>query len=373
MSGIYLDEQADEGKAVDEDEKDEDGSVNESESEPEEFRFCTAKKKRQRLCKNPEFQKYLREQENEERRERVHTWTPPQPAGRPSLVKPPEFPKDVPVLEKLDSWLDWKLVLEASLELAQVEDQQAKANFLILTVGQEMRTMISMYSMKPQGAVDVYDKLVLNVENYLRRQTDPTANAAAFTSATQGRDENARDFEIRIRRMANRCEAGIPEDFVKSQFIKGMRNRALATQACVEALPMSEIVIRESRIESQVKQASYNPWNTEQEVAAVSVKKEFRADRFMRGERYERKRHSSGGPYQRPSWGQNDRQTKARGDCKQCGLKHRGDTCPAEGRECNKCSAVGHYGRMCRSNVNAVDARASNPQAREKVNAYDDE
>lgn len=356
-----------------------------------ENRQGTRQHKRSHREDDREYARMLENQRNADRQERVHSWTSSSPMARSPFVKPPEFPKDVPVLEKLDNWLDWKTVLQASLDLAGVTSQKSKANFLILTVGQELRTTISMNNMSSSNEHDSYDKLVQNIENYLRQLTDPTANATAFTSARQGPGETARDFEIRVRRMASRCDAGIPEDFIKSQFVKGMKNRKLATQACVEALPMQEIVIRETRIETQERQeCAGSPWKPNEfhgasEVAAVTFKKEFRTKRFRPYDRQERmsrprdrdnwSRDAEMHPQKRVDYENQAQQSKTQGDCTRCGFTHRSNVCPAEGSRCSRCDGMDHYARMCQSSVNDIDDGSVEPnqQKKGKENQYDSE
>lgn len=312
-----------------------------------------------------------RQRENQNFRYRSRS---PRPAA---MIKPPEFPKDIPSEGKFEAWLDWVRVFKTSMELAGSMSQRMKANYLTLFGGEELRQIIAMRRMMPdvdavQEDYRFFDKLVRSLSAYFREMTDPTIDVVAFMNAKQESKESAREFEIRLRRLADRCSSEPGEDMIKTRFIQGMRDREMAHRACIEAMDLEALVTRATRQEAFGKakvQGSFDPWSggeCSQVAAAVSYGKETRQQSAARFKpKMNRLRPWAG----RDNRASSNRTYRTHDSCKSCGLSsHRFGSCPAVGRECNRCRKVGHFERVCVASVSAMSTEAPKRKQRNESN-----
>lgn len=295
------------------------------------------------------------------------------------MIKPPEFPKDIASSGKLEAWLDWKRVFLTSMELAGAMSQRTKANYLTLFGGSELRQIITLRGMLPcidevPERFQFFDKLVASLELYFREMSDPTIDVVAFMNASQGSGESAREFEIRLRRTADRCQNKPGEDMIKTRFIQGMHDREMARQACIEAMDLNTLVTRATRQEAfglAKPQKSFDPWSASEPsatAAAVTYSREKKSESA--------RRHKPDSSRPKP-WAQRDGRSGggkslSKESCKNCGLiVHRFGSCPALEKSCNKCGKTGHFERVCRASVNAVKVREEAPD--EKPRNFIDE
>lgn len=304
----------------------------------------------------------------------------------PRMINPPEFPKDISSSGKLEAWLDWKKVFETSMELADLVSQRTKANYLTLLGGSELRQIITLRNMLPdiedvEEDFPFYKKLVKSLESYFREMSDITIDVVAFMNASQEAKESARDFEVRLRRTAERCQNKIGEDMIKTRFIQGMKDHELAHQACIEAMDLSTLVTRATRQEAfgRAKVQKFNPWqasdsmSSEQPTLAV-------VSAHDRGKRLSYRQGSRQAPGRARPWAGGTERPKnsnlfPREGCKKCGYRtHHFGSCPANGRVCNKCKKAGHFERVCRAVVSVVGLESPKSDLKnesEEVNFYD--
>lgn len=142
------------------------------------------------------------------------------------------------------------------------------------------------------------------------------------------------------------------EDMIKSRFVEGLRDRALAAEAYRKDYEMERILRMAARMEAETethtsKQQAFMPWATAAEVSTQKTTPVAAAvDRF---EQRAASRQRQNAPYLKPG-GEQWRGRSNDQRCPDCGVnKHRGETCPAVGKECFKCNKAGHFRHMCRA------------------------
>lgn len=284
------------------------------------------------------------------------------------MFKVEPFPRSVKPTDQFQEWNYWLANFEMAVEKAGTASQRAKATDLSLHIGDEIRRVIVAKDMLPrEEAVPVdyqfFDNLKSQLESHFRSLTDESVDVASFNALKQGGSETALEFEMRLRQLAKRVNE-TNKAMIRTRFIEGLRDSSIRERAFVDGISLEEVVKMATRKEAiAVKnQAEYCPWNDEGRsatVAAVAFKGQQGSSNQRGGQRYskgrysdQRRTESAGGSNQ--GWKGPVRVDAKR--CSRCGVtEHRASYCPAEKAICFKCGKVGHFGRMCSTEVRSID------------------
>lgn len=298
------------------------------------------------------------------------------------FFKPDQFPPNTPPERKLEVWLDWKKQFGISLELAGKLSQRTSANFLFMSVGDEVRKIISAYEMMPEvgdvpEAYEHYTELITKLDDHFRDSSDVTVHLNIFSSMKQESKESARDFRIRLTRQAELCQLQNAQEFIRNRFVQGMKDKQLAERAFVDNWSFEAVVAAAARKEIlQSKPEAFEPWgatlNRQDTVEVAALQTQASRAQWQQWQ----KRNMAGGRSYTNRFGpsqsnRNTREVVDRKDqpkpCANCGIKiHRFGTCPAVGKECKKCKKIGHFAVNCRSSVNAIEANETAGDTEEK-------
>lgn len=275
------------------------------------------------------------------------------------LVKIKPFPPNIPSVEKLGVWIDYKEKLEIMLEQCGNLGQRFLASLLFSNIGPELETVIVARKMLPKveekGENFPFLKHLLDqIEGYFREITDGAVNYNTLMNLKQKPGEDANDFHIRLVRQMKLCEIQAGNETVeRTQFLLGMRDQELSKLAFIHNISLKDVIASACRGEAMNRAAAakpLDPWHSEPQtsmtIAALnnySTNYNRPSTKWSNEKRYEnraRENHERK-PFTKP--------------CTNCGIKnHRFSVCPAEGKTCIKCGKVGHFKRVCRQKVPMV-------------------
>lgn len=290
--------------------------------------------------------------------------------------KPDPFPVNTAPTKKLEAWLDWKQQFRVALESVGDLSERMKANFLFMSIGNEVRKIIQACAMMPdkdqvEEEFPHYTNLEAELEEYFRSSTDSTINLNAFSNMRQEPKEGSKDFFIRLTRQAALCGLHGATDLLRNNFVNGMKDRELSERAFVDNWKIDEIVAAATRKEALIDvKGEFRPWANDVkssvvEVAAIEGQRgPFRATRPTFRYQNKQQRYDNGRAAPRPKQQLPTQRYKTEpgGEslgnkpCPNCGIRtHRYGTCPANGKACNSCGKTGHFARMCRNKINAIE------------------
>ncbi|XP_055633448.1 uncharacterized protein LOC129773822 [Toxorhynchites rutilus septentrionalis] len=171
-----------------------------------------------------------------------------------------------------------------------------------------------------------YEVFIKNIDVYLRSLTDTSAEHDMFSSMQQKEGESAVNFYARLIEKVWLCgySAADQDRFVRTQFLKGLRNRELAKAARTYNYDTTFVVQSATRDE-----ALHHSENQHQS---------WRWNQIGGGTRMALQRHQR---------------------CSRCNrAAHGNQQCPAIDKNCNSCGRRGHFSATCRQKrVNTVQDR----------------
>lgn len=228
-----------------------------------------------------------------------------------------------------------------AIELSGVRSQRIKAGYVMISGGEEIRSLIYSLDLIPEEE-DVeegfrfYDALMHNLDAHFRGMADRSIDLSIFNGLKQEESEGARDFRIRVHRHARLCGIGEQDVIIKSRFIDGMRDKLTAQRAYMEDWELDKIVEVASRGEAAVALKPRGWLSTPAQSVEVA-------------EVVETGTTAVGRLKDTPRTGTKAKDQPAASKCYNCGLIRRSKhSCPAKGKKCINCGKMGHFKAVCR-------------------------
>lgn len=287
------------------------------------------------------------------------TWSVPNistdPPGGHSMgvrcdnIKP--FPSGVPDNKLWETWNGYIEIFEMSANLGNVRDPVQRSQLLFLSVGQELQGIISAAKLRPSlDEPGCYQKFVTNIHNYFRKMMDPAAEHENFSNMRQGKSESALAFHARLTSKVRLCgyNPGDHEMFVRSQLLKGLRNKELARNARIYGQATNDVVLSAGRSDCIEAETTQPPDSSVVERPVVyTVRQQKLPDRNFNGKRKAPDEHPDKRPIKQARQGYQVKGRRSR--CARCGgIAHTHRPCPAAQRTCAACGERGHYAAVCR-------------------------
>lgn len=206
------------------------------------------------------------------------------------------------------------------------------------------------------------------LESHFRGLTDESVDVANFNGLKQAEKETALEFELRLKQLARRVNES-NEAMIRTRYIEGLRDKTIRERAFVDGISLQDVVKMATRKEAIATktQSEFSPWSEDGRVTfpvAAVAKQERKFNSYRGGSGYgqgfgrpgrgrsDERRPASYSNNQREEWSEGSK----RSACKRCGaMEHRRGFCQAEKAPCFKCGKIGHFGRMCKNEVNSID------------------
>lgn len=206
-----------------------------------------------------------------------------------------------------------------------------------------------------------FDELQTSLDAHFRALTDESVDVSSFNALKQGDKETALEFEMRLRQLAKRVNE-TNRAMIRTRFIEGLRDKAVRERAFIDGISLEEVVKMATRKEAiAIKDKSeYSPWNEDVRTATVAAVHKGAQSHQRGAQKFSKGRYGDTRQSGNMSGGYKAWKATAKGDskrCKRCGVtEHRANYCPAENSVCYKCDTIGHFGRMCPTEVRNVSA-----------------
>uniref|UniRef100_A0A8D8A521 (northern house mosquito) hypothetical protein n=1 Tax=Culex pipiens TaxID=7175 RepID=A0A8D8A521_CULPI len=276
-------------------------------------------------------------------------------------------------------WEEWHRAFELTLHTRKIYSQSEKL-VAMLTIGgrglqrifynllpvpEEIYPELVEVPLRPHD-VPEYDNAVKRLETFFVGKQNLRVELEVFRSIRQKNEESFKNFLLRLRAQASRCDFGVREETeILQQVTVGARDEKIKDKGLENVMNLNEITNYAQNRETLLKQKEKSKqFREEQQVnyvpaARSSYKRESYQKPGARSGRYPNR------PYQRqagdrssnqrgPRWNEADRNPSGHGrtvpKCNRCGSwSHDPDSsgCFARQARCNKCGTVGHYARVC--------------------------
>lgn len=249
-----------------------------------------------------------------------------------------------------EEWLKYRENFEIAATLANANDPARRSQLLYLSIGEEMQGVIRAARLKPElNNPKCYDMFVLGIENYLKSMVDTSSEHEAFSAMEQEKGESTVMFHTRLVQKVRLCGYSETDEdrFVRTQLLKGMRNRDLAHAARTYGYTVDYVIQAATRNESFNPEpgpsASVELAVVERQAEPVQLKQHSREGNGN-VRRYRRKQMKEPNGTVARAKPAADREQR----CSKCNYTyHRYGRCAAENRKCDKCGRIGHFSAVC--------------------------
>ncbi|XP_055598094.1 uncharacterized protein LOC129747771 [Uranotaenia lowii] len=266
------------------------------------------------------------------------------------IIKP--FPKNVPTSKMWEAWKRFIEDFEIAASLANIRNQKRRMDMLLLSMGDELKSIVRAAKLRPPADDNCFIKFVNNIDVYLKSMTDPAAEHEAFSNMRQEEGESAISFHARLTEKVRLCgySEADTDRFVWTQLTKGLRNADLRKDARIYGHDVNKIVVSATRAEAFASD-SIQPVI---ESSAMTVSRNFKPVRSSQRSR----------PFRQPNYQARARnqnrynpygshrrnQIPRRKRCIRCFESiHIDEPCPAEDKQCYRCRKIGHLAKACRN------------------------
>eukprot|EP00731_Ephydatia_muelleri_P001018 Em0001g1018a len=231
---------------------------------------------------------------------------------------------DTSVAEK---WRQWRQTMELFIELSMPDkSEKEKCSAFLYIIGQAGRDIFNAFVLTAEER-DKINILFAKFESYCKPKRNVTVERYKFNTRMQAAEESIDQFVTALRLIAKDCDFKLLEDdLIRDRIVCGTNSDRVKERLLREHdLTLDKAInICRSTEESKKQLESMSEEKADPKVHTV---KPAPADSEER----------SSIPR-----GKIDR-------CRNCGLQHGRDSCPARGRKCHKCHRMNHFAKLCRS------------------------
>lgn len=241
-----------------------------------------------------------------------------------------QFPQDPTFNEARVFWHDWSRLMKKTFSVSQRNTltDEAKLQILLYKGGDYIRKIVaeSIEDLTLDGAFEL-------VDDHFKLNSNPLADAAAFSRLKQGDDSFTR-FTDSVRKKA-RVFGVLDEKRVIAQIVVGARETEKLSDFTIRGeVKLSEVIAYGHQLEEQAatRETKFIPKEVN------TIREKFNQSRFKP---YEAKKFNQ-------SSGSKQMRSNNNGDCYFCGYKHEKGKCPAYNKKCTNCGKLNHFAKVCR-------------------------
>ena len=226
-----------------------------------------------------------------------------------------------------EKWRRWRQTMELFIELSMSgKSEKEKCSAFLYIIGQAGRDIFNAFVLTAEER-DKVKILFAKFENYCKPKRNVTVERYKFNTRMQAAEESIDQFVTALRLIAKDCDFKLLEDdLIRDRIVCGTNSDRV-----------KEHLLREHDL--TLDKAINICRSTEESKKQLKTMSEEKADPMVHAVKPApaNSEEKSSIPH-----GKIDR-------CRNCGLKHGRDSCPACGRKCHKCHRMNHFAKLCRS------------------------
>lgn len=201
-----------------------------------------------------------------------------------------------------------------------------------------------------------YDDVIEAFDNYCNPRKNTVYERYVFSQIVQA-DKSVDMFIVELKSQARKCEFAEQEfdNLIRDRIVVGVRNpdvrKELLKDPDLTLVTATSVAKIWERSEAEAKEISRGVAETSKSFEVHRVQQTSRQSPATRSvaerERFEKPRSATAAQTASPA--------ADRTRCNGCGYEHRGDTCPAQGQECNFCHKLNHFASVCRKRLQKLN------------------
>ena len=281
-------------------------------------------------------------------------------------ILPPKFSASASAdkAQLIIAWKDYKADFNMYL-LASGQgtlDDKQKIAMLLYQMGKHfIKVHNTDFVFDPPENKDKYDSVVAKFDEHFEPKKLVKGYITKFQRRMQGATETITDYITALRELAKLCGFGNEEDMIAVQISNGVRDEHLKRKLWEEDMTLKDVIAKCQSFELRNEHSKLYSGMPRESVEVNFQHSNSYGSRGRsrgrqqgpgrsrgRGRGFDRSYSSRGrGHSQAPSGGRGYGQGPARGQCSKCATSHPPRRCKAYNKQCNYCSAFGHFERCC--------------------------
>lgn len=280
----------------------------------------------------------------------------------------PSFDTTKDLVELSSEWPKWKRAFEYFIETKRIVSAEQKCAFLLHSGGmglQEIFANLPETKQETEGESEddenedqnEYEKAILKLDNYFCIKRNITVERYIFRNIRQLSDEAIEQYVIRLRRQLNRCDFGsLSDEQLRDQLIEGTNSDKLREKALLKnTITLAELLELGQTLEAT--KANLRNLKNGREATFESInyvaKNRYSSEN---GRNFQKKRRQDNDDtnQMRKKFNSDMQNSQSKRKCFRCGNEDHlsyDQNCPAKKKICDRCSRIGHYKKMCRTNL----------------------
>lgn len=291
----------------------------------------------------------------------------------------PPFDTKKDLIELSSDWPKWKRAFEFFIETKKITDSKQKCAFLMHAGGMGLQEIfLNLPDVAPadkendsddedndDNDEDLYEQAILKLDGYFCMKRNTTVERFIFRKIRQLSGEPIDQFVVRLRTHLDRCSFGLQADeHMRDQIIEGTHSDEFREKALLKnIITLPELIELGQTLEAtKLNLKNLTTHSNSETVNYVTRSKSQGGDKKdFRKKRNQTFESSNSNFSKRQKYENSGISNKKK--CFRCGSENHlsfDQNCPARGKSCDRCSRIGHYKKMCRTNLTKSNTYARN-------------
>lgn len=241
-------------------------------------------------------------------------------------------------------WQKWLSRLERLLIGMNVKDDKQKRALMLHYAGPAVDEIFDTL----ESTGDDYKTAVEKLTEYFTPQTSTAYEVYNFRQAKQRIDESLDSYHTRLRQLAKTCGFTDIDKEIKEHIILSCHSNSLRRRALREDYSLTDLLKAGRSLEISESQARDVEKN-ESKINSIQQKNKMYNQARRNYSSFKNNKESN---FRRQRPRNADRKKSDSTVCRNCGGSYPHKvSCPAKGKICRSCNKVGHFARVCRTNL----------------------